>query len=152
MTLSLPSFRKRYRSSYDTPSSSSPASSPTLPSRKRYRAEDEPLGLGYEAARRRALELAEGTMPSTYEVGQSSRSTLDEQIAYDTPTPRLRSLEQWQEQATITFCALWRPVLALETWAGHSDTQRVTLWQDRYEDQIEIHDLRMQRAADEREL
>ncbi|GJT98215.1 hypothetical protein Tco_1093733 [Tanacetum coccineum] len=102
MTLSPPSFRKRYRSSYETPSSSSPVSSPTLPSRKRYRGtyeliaytmyENEELeakGLGYGAARRHALELAEGTMPSTYEVRQSSRSTPDEQIVYDTPTPRL---------------------------------------------------------------
>ncbi|GKF84826.1 hypothetical protein Tco_0249724 [Tanacetum coccineum] len=33
---------------------------------------DEPLGLGYEAARRRALESNEDIAPSTYEVGQSS--------------------------------------------------------------------------------
>ncbi|GJW81601.1 hypothetical protein Tco_0145576 [Tanacetum coccineum] len=32
----------------------------------------------------------------------------------------LRILEQGQEQAMITFGALWRPVLALEAWAGHS--------------------------------
>ncbi|GJT30834.1 hypothetical protein Tco_0911109 [Tanacetum coccineum] len=123
MTLSPLSFRKRYGSSYETPSlSASPASSPTLPLRKRYRgtsetildtetegdkseaegtssdsgeseeeglgskskedasedqqqqtvsvedtAADKPLGLGYGAARRRALELAEGTSHSTYE-------------------------------------------------------------------------------------
>nr|GEW38618.1 hypothetical protein [Tanacetum cinerariifolium] len=35
---------------------------------------------------------------------------------------------------------------------GHSDAQRVALWQARYEDHREIHDLRMQRAADQREL
>ncbi|GJW34132.1 hypothetical protein Tco_0054164 [Tanacetum coccineum] len=51
--------------------------------------EDEPLGLGYGAARRRALELAEGTMPSTYEVGQSSRSTPYQHIVDESPTPRL---------------------------------------------------------------
>ncbi|GJT05965.1 hypothetical protein Tco_0840427 [Tanacetum coccineum] len=112
------SFHKRYRSSYETPLSfSSPASSPTISLRKRYRgtsklikdtevegteseteseeledegpgsdseeaasedqqqqavpvkdtAANEPLGLGYRAARRRALELAEGTVPNTYE-------------------------------------------------------------------------------------
>ncbi|GKD48619.1 hypothetical protein Tco_1277595 [Tanacetum coccineum] len=33
----------------------------------------EPLGLGYKAARRRALESTEEIAPSTYEVGQSSR-------------------------------------------------------------------------------
>nr|GEU69297.1 putative ribonuclease H-like domain-containing protein [Tanacetum cinerariifolium] len=37
--------------------------------------EDEPLGLGYKVAKRRALKLAEGTMPSTYKVGRSYRST-----------------------------------------------------------------------------
>ncbi|GKB61996.1 hypothetical protein Tco_0918182 [Tanacetum coccineum] len=42
MTLSPSSFRKRYRSSYETPSSSaSLASSPTLPVRKRYRGTSE---------------------------------------------------------------------------------------------------------------
>nr|GEZ35643.1 hypothetical protein [Tanacetum cinerariifolium] len=114
MTLSPSSFRKRYRSSYEIRSSSSP----TLPSRKRYRgtselitdtetesdksedegtnseseeaaledqqqqavqakdtAEDDPLGLGYRTVGRYALELAEGTVPITYEVGQSSKST-----------------------------------------------------------------------------
>ncbi|GKF50324.1 hypothetical protein Tco_0146791, partial [Tanacetum coccineum] len=35
---------------------------------------------------------------------------------------------------------------------GHSDAQRAALWQARYEDQREIHDLRMQYAADQREL
>ncbi|GKC74183.1 hypothetical protein Tco_1120066 [Tanacetum coccineum] len=35
---------------------------------------DEPLRLGYEALRRRELELGEGSMPSTFEIGQSSRS------------------------------------------------------------------------------
>ncbi|GJS53484.1 hypothetical protein Tco_0626846 [Tanacetum coccineum] len=47
--------------------------------------EDEPLGLRYRATRRRALELVKGTVPSTYEVGQSSRSTPGQQIAYETP-------------------------------------------------------------------
>ncbi|GJX43553.1 hypothetical protein Tco_0260229 [Tanacetum coccineum] len=151
MTLSDSASYKRYRSSYDTPSSSS---SSALPVRKRYRgtselildtdsegdelgeedteedeedesldadyererlddeghrlddeghglegeglgleeevgvapegqqqavlvvdtAASEPLGLGYGAARRRALESVEEIAPSTYEVGQSSRS------------------------------------------------------------------------------
>ncbi|GJR28600.1 hypothetical protein Tco_1104832 [Tanacetum coccineum] len=34
---------------------------------------------------------------------------------------RLGRLEQRQEQATITFGALWRVVLALEAWAGQTD-------------------------------
>nr|GEX61026.1 hypothetical protein [Tanacetum cinerariifolium] len=40
-------------------------------------AASEPLGLGYEAAKRRALESTEETAPSTYEVGQSSRVYTD---------------------------------------------------------------------------
>nr|GEX05184.1 hypothetical protein [Tanacetum cinerariifolium] len=135
--LSLSSFRKRYRSSYKTPS---PSSSPTLPIWKRYQGtsepikdtkdesldsdakrdsskgkghssegeghglEDEsisleeeetvpkgqqqavlvvdttmnePLGFGYKALRRRELALGEGSVPSTFEVGQSSRVYTD---------------------------------------------------------------------------
>ncbi|GKA17805.1 hypothetical protein Tco_0697642 [Tanacetum coccineum] len=45
---------------------------------------------------------------------------------------RLGSLERAQEQATITFGALWRPVLALEAWAGQTDIQRSALWLARY--------------------
>nr|GEX96179.1 hypothetical protein [Tanacetum cinerariifolium] len=87
------SFRKMYRSFYETPS---PSSSLTLPIRKRYhgtlelvkdtkeessysnderdRSRDEGPGLGYEALRRRELAVGEGEIPSTFEVGQSSRS------------------------------------------------------------------------------
>nr|GEY51013.1 hypothetical protein [Tanacetum cinerariifolium] len=32
---------------------------------------------------------------------------------------RLRNLDQEQERATVTFGAIWRPVLALESWTGH---------------------------------
>ncbi|GKC95710.1 hypothetical protein Tco_1161152 [Tanacetum coccineum] len=39
----------------------------------------EPLGLGYGAARRRALESIEEIAPSTYEVGQSSSSVPDQE-------------------------------------------------------------------------
>ncbi|GJS27614.1 hypothetical protein Tco_0488234 [Tanacetum coccineum] len=146
--LSPSSFRKRYRSSYKTPS---PSSSLTLLVQKRYRgtselildtdskgdelgeedtkedessdadderesqglddegqgledegpsiekeeeaapkgqqqavsvantAASEPLGLGYGAARRRALESTEEIAPSTYEVGQSSRFVPDQE-------------------------------------------------------------------------
>ncbi|GJX50662.1 retrovirus-related pol polyprotein from transposon TNT 1-94 [Tanacetum coccineum] len=92
-SLSPSSFRKRYRSSCETPS---PSSSPTLPIWKRYQgtsglvedtkdessdsvpveetAVDEPLGLGYGALRGRELVVGEGEMPITFEVGQSSRS------------------------------------------------------------------------------
>nr|GEW22575.1 hypothetical protein [Tanacetum cinerariifolium] len=130
MTLSPPSFRKRYRSSYETPSSSaSLTSSLTLPSRKRYQgtsepivdtktegdeskaegidsesreaasedqqqqavlvedtAADEPLGLRYKEARRRALKLAEGIVPSTYEDYEDGTIYMD--IESDMPPVR----------------------------------------------------------------
>ncbi|GKF25167.1 hypothetical protein Tco_0081061, partial [Tanacetum coccineum] len=38
---------------------------------------------------------------------------------------RLRSLEQEQERVVMTFGALWRPMLALETWAGHHELQEM---------------------------
>ncbi|GJX41791.1 hypothetical protein Tco_0256781 [Tanacetum coccineum] len=151
MTLSPSSFRKRYRPSYEAPSSSAlPASSLTLPLRKRYRGTskpildtetegdeseangtgseseeskdkgpgseseeiapegqqqqavlvedttaDEPLGLGYEVARRRALELVECPVPNTFKIGQSSRSVPDQQRVDETPTPRLPTRPTW---------------------------------------------------------
>ncbi|GKE22135.1 hypothetical protein Tco_1433647, partial [Tanacetum coccineum] len=51
---------------------------------------------------------------------------------------RLRSLEQ--ERATMTFGAIWRLVLALESWAGYVDAQRAEMWQARYDDHRLIHD------------
>ncbi|GJX67443.1 hypothetical protein Tco_0303170 [Tanacetum coccineum] len=153
---------------------------------------DEPLGLGYGAARRRALELAEDTSRNTFKVRQSSKSVPEQ--ADHTPrlparptwvdpkdaslivpslvpslvtTPaatiavdedeflklfRLRILEQGQERATITFSALWQPVLALEAWARQSDAQREDMWQARYEDHRLIHDLLVQNTTTQREL
>nr|GEY30309.1 copia protein [Tanacetum cinerariifolium] len=127
ITLSHSSFHKRYRSSYVTPSSlASPAPSPTLPIRKRYRSTselvedtktegeevahegqqrqatlvkvttaDRSLRLGYTATRHRALELAEEISPSTFEIGQSSRSMPDQQVANETPTPRKPARTTW---------------------------------------------------------
>ncbi|GJV22115.1 hypothetical protein Tco_1371135 [Tanacetum coccineum] len=133
--LSPSSFRKRYRSSYETPS---PSSSLTLPVRKRYRvrmrikrerereshgledegpglekedeaapegqqqavlvvdiAVSEPLGLGYGAARHRALESTEEIAPSTYEVGQSSRSVPEQEGAERISAFRQPTLVTW---------------------------------------------------------
>ncbi|GKD68130.1 hypothetical protein Tco_1322220 [Tanacetum coccineum] len=124
MTLSPLSFHKRYRSSYEAPSSSaSPASSLTLPIRKRYRGTSElildtktegdeseakgtdleseeskdegPGSRRYRAARRRTLEFAEGTVPSTFKVGQSSRFVAGQQRADETPMPRLPNRPTW---------------------------------------------------------
>ncbi|GJR94053.1 hypothetical protein Tco_0266227 [Tanacetum coccineum] len=41
---------------------------------------------------------------------------------------RFRSLEYEQERVAVTFGAIWRPVLALELWAGQTDAQRAALW------------------------
>nr|GEY84533.1 hypothetical protein [Tanacetum cinerariifolium] len=157
--LSPSSFRKRFRSSYETPS---PSSSSTLTVRKRYRGtyeiildtdregdelgdedteedeEDEsldsdderegqglddegqdkkevtpegqqqvvlvvdtptsePLGLGYEAARYRALELTEEIVPSTYEVVRSSRSVPEQERAERIYAFRQPTLVTWED-------------------------------------------------------
>ncbi|GKC26042.1 hypothetical protein Tco_1028192 [Tanacetum coccineum] len=283
MALSNSAFRKRYRSSYESPSL---LSSLALPVRKRYRGKSElildtdsegdedieedeegkrsddeghgsddkdrglgdedhrldnegcvasePLGLGYGAARHRACESIEEITPSTYEVGQSSRSMLehqgadrvsafrqptlttwvdpdDDRVYIDIPiyppvqtllspewssgsfpispsspvvpspivslvaTPtatisvdinrdvrelyirsgvvrdeifsqryRFRSLECEQERIVVIFGALWRPVLALEAWAGHIDTRLANTSRDRYDDHRLIHDMLVQ--------
>nr|GEV71299.1 reverse transcriptase domain-containing protein [Tanacetum cinerariifolium] len=43
-------------------------------------------------------------------------------------SPRVRSLDHEQERVVVTFGAIWRPVLALESWAGQKDAQRAALW------------------------
>ncbi|GKD18988.1 hypothetical protein Tco_1208146 [Tanacetum coccineum] len=181
--LSPSSFRKRYRSSYKTSSSSSL----TLPVRKRYRgtselildtdsegdelgeedieedeedensnADDEieshglddkghglgdedhglddetvsePLGLGYGAAMRRALESIKEIAPSTYEVGRSSRSVpeqegleLYESILHD-HTQRLDVL------SPTLFVDIDRDVRELYTRSG---AVRVEIFSQRY--------------------
>ncbi|GKC46771.1 hypothetical protein Tco_1064493, partial [Tanacetum coccineum] len=142
--LSPSSFRKRYRSSYETPS---PSSSPTLLVRKRYwgtselientegessvpdseregledessdsndekeghglddkgqglddEAMSEPLGLEYEAAKRHTLESTEEIAPSTYKLGQSSRSGAVRDEIFS-QRYRFRSLEREHEAA-----------------------------------------------------
>ncbi|GJV35104.1 hypothetical protein Tco_1407581 [Tanacetum coccineum] len=65
---------------------------------------------------------------------------------------RLKSLEQEQERAVMTFGALWRPVLALEAWAGHVDTQMASMSRAGYDDHRLVHDLLVQQAALQREL
>ncbi|GKC30132.1 hypothetical protein Tco_1037426 [Tanacetum coccineum] len=58
---------------------------------------------------------------------------------------RFRSLEWEQERATITFRALWRPVLALEAWAGRVDTRLADM-------QRELQEIRGRVAALEQEM
>ncbi|GKE60768.1 hypothetical protein Tco_1511135 [Tanacetum coccineum] len=55
----------------------------------------EPLGLGYRAARRRALESTEEITPSMYEVGQSSSSVLEQEGAEWVSAYRQPTLVTW---------------------------------------------------------
>ncbi|GKE24377.1 hypothetical protein Tco_1435889 [Tanacetum coccineum] len=64
---------------------------------------------------------------------------------------RLRSVEQDQKRATMTFSAIWRPVLALEAWASQTDAQRAALWHAIYDTQGENYDLRMLIAKEKHE-
>nr|GEU42321.1 hypothetical protein [Tanacetum cinerariifolium] len=63
-----------------------------------------------------------------------------------------RSLEREHEKTTVTFGVLWRPVLALEAWAGHVDTRLADTSRDRYDDHRLIRDMLVQQAAMQREL
>ncbi|GKB16276.1 hypothetical protein Tco_0850199 [Tanacetum coccineum] len=131
--LSLSSFRKRYRSSYETSSSSSP----TLPVRKRYRGtsklildinsekdelgeehteedeSDEDHGLGDESQgledeglgleKEEHLRSIEEITPSTYEVGQSSRSVLEQEGVERISAYRQPTLITWVDPETPPF-------------------------------------------------
>ncbi|GJU72250.1 hypothetical protein Tco_1263655 [Tanacetum coccineum] len=63
---------------------------------------------------------------------------------------RFRSLEYEQERVAVTFRAIWRPVLALEAWAGQMDAQRAALWHAISDVQGENRDLRLQLAEERR--
>ncbi|GJS91665.1 hypothetical protein Tco_0774301 [Tanacetum coccineum] len=65
---------------------------------------------------------------------------------------RFRSLEHEQERTAMTFGALWRPVLALEAWAGRVDTRLTDMLRDRYDDHRLIHEMLVQQAAIQCEL
>ncbi|GJZ63762.1 hypothetical protein Tco_0620183 [Tanacetum coccineum] len=54
---------------------------------------------------------------------------------------RFRSLELEQERTVVMFGALWRPVLALDAWAGHVDTRMADMSRAGYDDHRLIHDM-----------
>nr|GEW07651.1 hypothetical protein [Tanacetum cinerariifolium] len=56
---------------------------------------DEPLGLGYGALRHHELALREVLVPSTFEIGQSSRSMSKQEMVEETPTPRPQVRATW---------------------------------------------------------
>ncbi|GJV91958.1 hypothetical protein Tco_1539771 [Tanacetum coccineum] len=104
MTLSPSSFRKRYGSSYETPSSSaSPEPSLTLPIRNRYQGTSEPiLNTKTEDDESKAEGASSGSEESEDEgpdlegeQGQSSRSVPEQQVADATPTSRIPVLTTW---------------------------------------------------------
>ncbi|GJT03677.1 hypothetical protein Tco_0838139 [Tanacetum coccineum] len=57
---------------------------------------------------------------------------------------RFRSLEREHEKATMTFRALWRPMLALGAWAGHVDTRMADMSWARYDGHKLIYDMLVQ--------
>nr|GFB85227.1 hypothetical protein [Tanacetum cinerariifolium] len=77
---------------------------------------DEPLGLGYRDLRRRELGY-DRDLRELYTVSREARDEFFSQHY------RLRILEQEQKRATVSFRALWRPMLALEAWAGYVDAR-----------------------------
>ncbi|GJY88890.1 hypothetical protein Tco_0503518, partial [Tanacetum coccineum] len=54
------------------------------------------------------------------------------------------------ERVAVTFGAIWRPMLASESWAGQTDAQRVALWYAISDMQGENRDLRLQLAEERR--
>ncbi|GJV83836.1 hypothetical protein Tco_1523734 [Tanacetum coccineum] len=56
------------------------------------------------------------------------------------------------ERTVVTFRALWRPVLALEAWAGHVDTRMADMSRAGYDDHRLIYDMLVPQVALQREL
>ncbi|GJS37595.1 hypothetical protein Tco_0535977 [Tanacetum coccineum] len=76
----------------------------------------EPLGLGYGAARRRALESIEEITPSTYEVGKSSRSVPEQEGVERISTFRQPTLVTWvdlEDDRVYTDVPTYAPPAAL---------------------------------------
>ncbi|GJV75263.1 hypothetical protein Tco_1506847 [Tanacetum coccineum] len=63
---------------------------------------NEPLGLDYGVLRRRELALGEGSVPSTFEIGQSSMSMSEQQRVKETSTPRPGVRDTWVDPADDT--------------------------------------------------
>ncbi|GJS77575.1 hypothetical protein Tco_0727456 [Tanacetum coccineum] len=91
---------------------------------------DEPLGLGYRAARRLTLDLNElgGYDRDLRELYTKSRSVRDEIFSQ---RYRLKSLEQEQERATMTFRAIWRPNATMQRELQELRDRVTTLEQER---------------------
>nr|GEY07907.1 hypothetical protein [Tanacetum cinerariifolium] len=55
-----------------------------------------------------------------------------------------RSLKHEQERVVVTFRAIWRPVLALESWVSQTDAQREALWHAISDTQMKNRELQLQ--------
>ncbi|GKB21273.1 hypothetical protein Tco_0855196 [Tanacetum coccineum] len=64
-------------------------------------------------------------------------------LIYDHTRYQLRSLEHEQERVAMTFGAILRPVLAMESWACQTDAQRASLWHAIGDTQMENQELRL---------
>ncbi|GKE57491.1 hypothetical protein Tco_1496676 [Tanacetum coccineum] len=86
------------------------------------------------------------------QVEMQGKLILDHAVRLEEFFPALfkRSLEYKQERVVVTFGAIWRPVLALEAWAGQMDAQRAVLWHAISDVQGENQDLRLQLAEERR--
>ncbi|GJU57482.1 hypothetical protein Tco_1235248 [Tanacetum coccineum] len=83
-----------------------------------YIAASEPLGLGYGAARRHALESIEEIAPSTYDVGKSSRSMPEQQGADRISAFRQPTLTTWvdpEDDRVYTDILIYPPVAPIQT-------------------------------------
>ncbi|GJZ15042.1 hypothetical protein Tco_0550719, partial [Tanacetum coccineum] len=65
-------------------------------------------------------------------------------------TAETESLKYELERVVVKFEAIWRPVLALESWASQTDAHRAALWHAISDMQGENRDLRLQLAEERR--
>nr|GEV17880.1 hypothetical protein [Tanacetum cinerariifolium] len=65
---------------------------------------------------------------------------------------QFRSLKHEQKRTAMTFGALWRPVQALEAWAGCVDNRMTDMSRAGYDDHRLVHDILLQQTALQQEL
>nr|GEX12906.1 hypothetical protein [Tanacetum cinerariifolium] len=148
-------FCKRFRSSYESSPSSSP---PDIPSRKRYRGmfelveddmdvEDDEDGDDKEEDEE-MKEWDEGLAVGDEGLGMGVEGL---SLSGDEAVPGVQQRESPVAETTVvTFGAIWRPILALESWVGQTDAQRAALWHAISDAQGENRELRLQLAEERR--
>ncbi|GJW01503.1 hypothetical protein Tco_1556754 [Tanacetum coccineum] len=119
--------------------------------------EEEGSGSALESERPERVTASRQPTLTTWidpeDAGSSSRDAggliHDHAVRLEELSPDLfDSPEYKQERVAVTFRAIWRPVLALESWAGQTDAQRATLWHAISDMQGENRDLRLQLAEE----